>query len=219
MNDDYENIPQAPSMSNKRKPKFMDFSFPNKNSVKESIPEKKELKIQEKAKVIKEMIELKEKPEIKKEEMIKTDKKPKKTFGKFNLKLKDDIIEESSKENFLEIDKSEKIPIKAIPQINIINEEKFGEINKPKSSNLKNPLKFKKNIGSVLSIDTDQINEIYSCGGEKGKRVNINLDELSEEYREISELAVLCVRYMSIFYIFFEENFTNSHVLRGGIKK
>ena len=72
MNDDYENIPQAPSMSNKRKPKLLDFAFPNKSSVKESIPEKKEEKnepnFQEKPKaIIKEKLELKEKTEIKEE--------------------------------------------------------------------------------------------------------------------------------------------------------
>ena len=214
MNDDYENIPQAPSMSNKRKPKLLDFAFPNKSSVKESIPEKKEEKnepnFQEKPKaIIKEKLELKEKTEIKEEEMIKPGPKNKKTFGKFNLKLKDDIIEETSKENFVEMNKNEKIPIKSIPQINIINEEKekFGEINKPKASSLKPTKSFKKSMGPVLSIDTDQINEIYSYGGEKGKRVNMSQDELSEEYREIAELALLCVRYMSNFYIFFEKNF------------
>ena len=164
---------------------------------------------------IKGKIEINEKEptEIKQEEIIlKPNLKSKKSAGKFNLKLKEDIIEESletSEKPIPAIDrKSPKISINVVPQIKIISEdnlkiEENADKNKPKVSSLKpttkKPFGGKKSFAPVLMIDTDQINEIYSYGGEKGKRVQINLDELSEEYREIAELAVLCVRYMSNF--------------------
>lgn len=204
-------------MSNKRKPKTMDFGF---SSNPPPLQSKKSLESQAKGpakfeETIKGKIEINEKEptEIKQEEIIlKPNLKSKKSAGKFNLKLKEDIIEESletSEKPIPAIDrKSPKISINVVPQIKIISEdnlkiEENADKNKPKVSSLKpttkKPFGGKKSFAPVLMIDTDQINEIYSYGGEKGKRVQINLDELSEEYREIAELAVLCVRYMSNF--------------------
>lgn len=106
---------------------------------------------------------------------------------------------------------AKKISVNPVPKINIIcaedekTEESQGKVEsltKPKAKSLRNPVKTaasstKKAAIPSLSIDTEQINENYSYGGEKGKRIAIGLEELSEEYREIAELAAICVKYMS----------------------
>lgn len=215
LNNDYENIPQAPSMSNKRKPKTMDFGFSTSNQNKKSFDfqSKAPSKTEDPKKTIEpKTTELEQGPIKKEETSLKPSLKPKKPMGKFNLNLKEDIIEESiaasEKITFPKEKKSPQILINAVPQINVIRAENEDslEINKPKATSVASGLKpptqkktfgGKKNLGPILMIDTDQINEIYSFGGEKGKKIVVNMDELSEEYREIAELAVMCVRYMS----------------------
>lgn len=54
----------------------------------------------------------------------------------------------------------------------------------------------KKSLGLFLSIDTEIINENFSYGGEQGKKI-VQTDELSDEYKQICELAASCVKYMS----------------------
>lgn len=61
----------------------------------------------------------------------------------------------------------------------------------------------------LVSIDTEQINENFSYGGEKGKKV-FQLNEFSEEYREITELASLCLKYMSNFFFLYLLNNLNN---------
>ena len=204
----------------------MDFGFSTSNQNKKSFDFKAPSKIEEPPKKIEPITaEIQQEP-IKKEEIsLKPSLKPKKPMGKFNLNLKEDIIEESivasEKITLPKEKKSPQIMINAMPQINVIraeNEDNF-EINKPKATSFASGIKpptqkktfgGKKNLGPVLMIDTDQINEIYSFGGEKGKKIVVNMDELSEEYREIAELAVMCVRYMSktslIAFIFIISN-------------
>ena len=197
-------------MSNKRKPKVMDFGFTSKNTKNQAKKPSLELEDHSKEKEIPQDVNEETKNNV---EIAKPNAKPKKTFGKFNLKLKEDIIEENLAESEkIELPKEKKTSIipKKAPVINIINEdnEKVEEKNKSQKTSILKPSKkpMKKIVAPVLSIDTEQINEIYSYGGEKGKRIAINADELSEEYREISELAILCVRHMSKFNFHLYEN-------------
>lgn len=210
-------------MTNKRKSKAMDFTFTGKNTKDQTrksmgfdFQPKTQKTMQEKPEEIIQEIKL-EKETKKDEEQLKPSLKLKKAKEVFKLQLKEDIIEENqfqpvkfdlkndNKKSFKEISNlAPKIPID-----NPENEKKSNnfkdKFNKPKEIILnppKKPFSGKKMIiPPTLSIDTEQINENYSYGGEKGKKLLLNMDELSEEYREIAELAVLCVKYMSKFII------------------
>lgn len=224
LNNDYENIPQAPSMSNKRKPKLLDFGqIETKNKPKAKSGFDFRLKIDEEqeshpqtqmspknislSNIKTETIENNNKDGVAsniENDNLKPSLKTKKPAfkGKFNLELKEDKNDGKKEEN------EKKIEINPVPQINIIspaimdnqNQDVVLDIPSKKIGNRKasKSTAVKKTFAPILSIDTEQINENYSYGGEKGKKLAMNLvDELSEEYREIAELAVMCVKYMN----------------------
>lgn len=95
-------------------------------------------------------------------------------------------------------------PIEEPKEIKVAPEEEKKSQPAPKTGTSKGKPGFKK---KMMELDIQGINETHTIGGEKGRRIVTDIeDEVNALYKEISDLAKLCVQYMSklIFHLLFD---------------
>ena len=122
-------------------------------------------------------------------EVVVLNSLPKKGFKKSNsLRLDINNSEPSLK----------KIEINVEPEENKVSQDLI--LAKPVTKSVMK--KKKPTFSTSLALDIDTINENYTFGGEQGKQLASDMDDVMDKlFKEVSEIAQRCVAYMSKFAI------------------